>query len=117
MDNLVVQSEADQIWRNELIRQISKETRLPIPRVMMLTWAQFTSPNKIRTPTGREVELEKITAAALTRLPQSSRYIFSMTPFPPLIPDEYLEGARKYVADRQKAQNKRKIPKIRIILA
>lgn len=52
---MVVQSESDQIWRNDLITQVAKETRMPLQRVMMMTWAQFEAPNKIRTQTGREV--------------------------------------------------------------
>lgn len=96
----IVLSEADQIWRNELIRQVAKETRLPVVRVMMLTWAQFDAPNKITTPTRREVQLSSTLGLAIARLPRMGRWIFSMTPFPPTIPDEYLEPAREYLANR-----------------
>lgn len=99
--DLIVQSESDQIWRNEVIKQIAKETRMPIQRVMMMTWGQFEPPNKIRTQTGREVELSRITTIALLRLPRSNRWMFSMTPFPPLIPDEYLDGARQYIREQE----------------
>ena len=98
---LVVQSMSDQIWRNSVIEQVAKETRMPIQRVMMMTWGQFEPPNKIRTQTGREVELSRMTANALLRLPRGNRWMFSMTPFPPLIPDEYLDGARQYIKEQE----------------
>lgn len=98
---MVVMSESDQIWRNDVMIQIAKETRMPIQRVMLMTWAQFTPPNKIRTQTGREVELSQITAHALLRLPRTSKWMFSMSPFPPLIPDEYLDGARQYIREQE----------------
>lgn len=94
-------SASDQDWRNELIKKTAKETRLPIQRVMMLTWANFEQPNKIRTPTGREVELEPMTAQAIARLPYNGKWIFSMSPFPPTIPDEYLDPAREYIGKRR----------------
>lgn len=98
---MVVLSESDQIWRNDLITQVAKETRMPLQRVMMMTWAQFEAPNKIRTQTGREVELSEITAHALLRLPRCSKWMFSMSPFPPIIPDEYLDGARQFIRDQK----------------
>ena len=98
---MVVQSESDQIWRNDLITQVAKETRMPLQRVMMMTWAQFEAPNKIRTQTGREVELSEITAHALLRLPRCSKWMFSMSPFPPIIPDEYVDGARQFIRDQE----------------
>ena len=100
-NELVVLSESDQIWRNELIKEVARETRQPIQRVVMLTWAQFEAPNKIHTRTGREVELKTITATALLRLPHTGRYIFTMSPFPPIIPDEYLDGAREYIREQE----------------
>ena len=98
---MVVLSESDQIWRNDLITQVAKETRMPLQRVMMMTWAQFEAPNKIRTQTGREVELSELTAHALLRLPRCSKWMFSMSPFPPIIPDEYLDGARQFIRDQE----------------
>lgn len=98
---MVVLSESDQIWRNDLITQVAKETRMPLQRVMMMTWAQFEAPNKIRTQTGREVELSEITAHALLRLPRCSKWMFSMSPFPPIVPDEYLDGARQFIRDQE----------------
>lgn len=98
----VILSVSDQEWRNELIKQTAKATRLPIQRVMMLTWANFEKPNTIRTLTGREVKLEKPLALAIDRLPYTGRYIFSMSPFPPTIPDEYLDPAREYIEKRSK---------------
>ena len=98
---MVVLSESDQIWRNDLITQVAKETRMPLQRVMMMTWAQFEAPNKIRTQTGREVELSEITAHALLRLPRCSKWMCSMSPFPPIIPDEYLDGARQFIRDQE----------------
>lgn len=95
-------SESDQLWRNELIKQMAKETRLPIQRVMMLNWANFEKPNKIRTPTGREVIISPMLAQAIDRLPYNGRWIFSMSPFPPTIPDEYLDPARKYIESENK---------------
>lgn len=101
-ETIYIMSESDQLWRNELIKQTAKATRLPIPRVMMITWTQFEKPNKIRTQTGREVELDSTLALALDRLPRYSRWIFSTSPFPPLIPDEYLDPAREYIGKRKK---------------
>lgn len=101
-NEIYIMSESDQLWRNELIKKTAKATRLPIPRVMMLTWAQFEKPNTIRTPTGRVVEIDSALAMAIDRLPRQSRWIFSMTPFPPLIPDEYLDPAREYIEKRKK---------------
>lgn len=117
--DLIVQSESDQIWRNEIIKQIAKETRMPIQRVMMMTWGQFEPPNKIRTQTGREVELSRITTIALLRLPRSNRWMFSMTPFPPLIPDEYLDGARQYIREQEAIPetNKKTRRKLKITFA
>lgn len=100
-NELVVLSESDQIWRNEVILQVAKETRQPLQRVMMMTWAQFEHPNKIHTRTGREVELSTMTATALLRLPHTGRYIFTMSPFPPIIPDEYLDGARQFIREQE----------------
>ena len=101
INQLVVLSESDQIWRNAIIEQVAKETRMPIQRVMMMTWAQFEAPNKIRTQTGREVELTTTTALALLRLPRTGKWLFTMSPFPPTIPDEYLDGARQYIKEQE----------------
>lgn len=114
--DLIVQSESDQIWRNEVIKQVAKETRMPIQRVMMMTWGQFEPPNKIRTQTGREVELSRITTIALLRLPRSNRWMFSMTPFPPLIPDEYLDGARQYIREQEAIPETNKKPRRKLKL-
>lgn len=99
---IYIMSESDQLWRNELIKKTAKATRLPIPRVMMLTWTNFEKPNTIRTPTGRGVELDSALALAIDRLPRHSKWIFSPTPYPPLIPDEYLDPAREYIEKRRK---------------
>ena len=99
--DMYIMSESDQRWRNELIVEMAKQTRLPIPRVMMMTWAQLVSPNRIRTQTNREVELSEWLAQAVNHLPRCSKWIFSMTPFPPLIPDEYLDPARRYIGRRR----------------
>ena len=88
--------------RNTLIEQVAKETRMPIQRVMMFTWANFEAPNKIFTPTGREVEIDAALAMAIDRLPRRSNWVFSMTPFPPLIPDEYLDPAREFIGKQKK---------------
>ena len=96
-NEIYIMSESDQLWRNELIKKTAKATRLPIPRVMKLTWTNFEKPNIIRTPTGREVEIDAALALAIDRLPRQSKWMFSMTPFPPLIPDEYLDPAREYI--------------------
>lgn len=97
-------NESDQRWQQELELQIANETRLPIPRVMMLEWSQFDG-KKIRTRS-REVELQALTAAAINRLPCNGRWIFSQSPFPPIIPDEYLEGAKRWT-DRQNRKDKK----------
>lgn len=101
-NEIYIMSESDQLWRNELIKKTAKATRLPIPRVMMLTWTNFEKPNIIRTPTGRGVKIDSALAMAIDRLPRQSKWIFSMTPFPPLIPDEYLDPAREYIEKRKK---------------
>lgn len=101
INSMVVLSESDQIWRNEVILEVAKETRMPIQRVMMMRWAQFEPPNKIRTQTGREVELSSMTATALLRLPRTGKWIFTMSPFPPTIPDEYLDGARQFIREQE----------------
>ena len=51
---MVVLSESDQIWRNDLITQVAKETRMPLQRVMMMTWAQFEAPNTDRQRSGTQ---------------------------------------------------------------
>lgn len=96
-NEIYIMSESDQLWRNELIKKTAKATRLPIPRVMMLTWTNFEKPNIIRTPTGREVEIDSALAMAIDRLPRRSNWIFSLSPFPPTIPDEYLDPAREFI--------------------
>ena len=101
-NEIYIMSDSDQLWRNELIKKTAKATRLPIPRVLMLTWTNFEKPNIIRTPTGRGVEIDSALAMAIDRLPRQSKWIFSMTPFPPLIPDEYLDPAREYIEKRKK---------------
>lgn len=87
-------TEADQRWQRELAIQVAQETRLPIPRVMMLEWNQVDG-KKIKTRS-REVALQPLTAAAINRLPCCGRFVFSTSPFPPIIPDEYLEGAKRW---------------------
>lgn len=111
INTMVVLSESDQIWRNEVIIEVAKETRMPIQRVMMMTWAQFEAPNKIHTRTGREVQLSQMTALALLRLPRQSKWMFSMSPFPPLIPDEYLDGARQFIAEQNEIRQDPEKPK------
>lgn len=101
-NEIYIMSESDQLWRNELIKKMAKATRLPIPRVMMLTWTNFEKPNIIRTPTGRGVEIDSALALAIDRLPRQSKWMFSMTPFPPLIPDEYLDPAREYIQGQKR---------------
>lgn len=96
-------SEADQRWQQDLALQIAQETRLPVPRVMMLEWNQIDG-KTIHTRNNREVELQPLTAAAITRLPCRGRFVFSASPFPPIIPDEYLDGARLWA----KRENRRK---------
>lgn len=113
---MVVLSADDQQWRNDVILAVAKETRMPIQRVMMMTWAQFTPPNKIRTQTGREVALSDLTAHSLQRLPRGSgRWLFTMSPFPPIIPDEYLDGARRFIADSEKQAKKHKKLTIQLV--
>ena len=102
--NFTFLSEQDQTWRNDIITQLAKEARIPIARAMMTTWSQFEKPNKFRTSTGREVELSKILMSAIYRLPCYGRYVFSMSPFPPTIPDRYLEPARKRLIRRMRLQ-------------
>lgn len=95
MTTYTIMSESDQRWRNQLALQLSKETRLPIARALMSTWSQLAA-NKYRTATGREIELSEMLAQAIDRLPRTSRFIFTASPFPPTIPDRYIEPARKW---------------------
>lgn len=95
MNRYTILSESDQRWRNQLALQLSKETRLPIARVLMSTWSQLEA-NKYRTATGREIELSEMLAQAIDRLPRTSRFIFTASPFPPTIPDRYLEPAKRW---------------------
>lgn len=97
---ITILSESDQIWRNEIITQLAKEARIPIQRAMMTTWNQIEA-NKYRTNLGREVEMSEMLAAAIRRLPCSGRYVFSLTPFPPTIPDEWLDPARQFIEKRK----------------
>lgn len=92
--NYQVLNEQDQIWQQALAMQIAEETRLPIPRILMLEWSQVAG-NRIQTR-NREAELQPLTAAALNRLPCNGRYVFSASPFPPIIPDQYLDGAKRW---------------------
>lgn len=101
-ETFYILSESDQLWRNELIKEMAKATRLPIPRVMMMNWTQFEKPNKIRTQTGREVVLDATLALAIDRLPRCSKWIFATSPFPPLIPDEYLDPTREYIGRKRR---------------
>ena len=87
-------TEQEQLWQRELMMQISRETRLPLQRVMMLEWNQIDG-KKIQMRS-REAELQPLTAAAIGRLPCCGRFVFSTSPFPPIIPDEYLEGAKRW---------------------
>lgn len=91
----VILSEADQHWRNQLALEVAKETRLPIPRVLMLEWNQLLG-RKLQMRS-REIELNDLTAKALDRLPRTGRWIFTSSPFPPTIPDKYLEPARHWI--------------------
>lgn len=107
MQDEIIISEADQRWRQELAKEVARETRLPIPRVLLLEWNQLTG-NKIQTRS-REAELGSMTAKAIDRLPRTGRYIFSASPFPPIIPDEYLEPAREWLETRAiEAETKRR---------
>ena len=91
-----------QNWRNDIIMQLAKEAKIPPARAMMTTWAQLESPNKMRTTTGREVELSNLLMSAINRLPCHGRSVFSLNPFPPTVPDEYLDPAREYIEKAQK---------------
>ena len=103
MQDIII-NEQDQRWRQELALAVAKEARLPIPRVLMLEWNQLTGRRlQMRS---REAELDQLTAKAIDRLPRTGRYIFSASPFPPIIPDEYLEPARRWLA-RQNRHKKR----------
>ena len=99
---IYIMNESDQRWRNELIKEMAKETRLPIARVLMITWAQLEKPNTIRTQTGREVILSDWLSQAIARLPRLSKWIFNTSPYPPIIPDEYLDPAREFIEKRKK---------------
>lgn len=97
----IILSESDQRWRNEIITQLAKEARIPIQRAMMTEWNQIEA-NKYRTKQGREVKMSNMLTSAIDRLPCSGRYVFSLSPFPPTIPDEWLDPARKYIERKRK---------------
>lgn len=101
MQDIII-SEDEQRWRQELALAVAKQTRLPIPRVLMLEWNQITGA-KIQTRS-REATLEPLTAKAIDRLPRRGRFVFSASPFPPIIPDEYLEPARRWCARKRRWQ-------------
>lgn len=103
MNQMTILSESDQRWRNEVITQLAKEARIPIQRAMMTEWNQIEA-NKYRTRQGREVELSTMLVVALDRLPCSGRYVFSLSPFPPTIPDEWLDPAREYIEKKHKLE-------------
>jgi len=100
----IILDEAAQHRRNELAAQLAEETRLPIPRALMSAWNQLDG-RKFTTTLGREVRISEPLALALDALPRTGRYIFTASPFPPTIPDEYLEGAKKWV----RKKNRRRI--------
>lgn len=101
MNEMTILSESDQKWRNEIITQLAKEARIPIQRAMMTEWNQIEA-NKYRTKQGREIEMSKMLTVAIDRLPCSGRYVFSLSPFPPTIPDEWLDPARKFIEKKRR---------------
>ena len=94
-EKIIIMSEADQRQRDRLALQLSQETRLPIPRVLLSEWNRLDG-RQYKTQTGRAVQLSLDLAEALDALPRTGRFIFSASPFPPIIPDKYLEGAQKW---------------------
>ena len=94
-------SQSDQIWRNEIITQLAKEARIPIQRAMMTTWSQIDA-NIYKTFSGREVKMSEILTAAIKRMPCSGRYVFTMSPFPPTIPDELLDPSREFIEKKKR---------------
>lgn len=98
-------TEEEQNQRNAVAAELAKVTRLPIARVLMSEWNQMDSPNIYRTRTGREVRLDPELAYQIDRLPRTGRWIFTASPFPPTIPDKYLEGAQRWA----KHQNRRRL--------
>lgn len=92
-DKIIILSEADQIRRNRTAEELAKQTRLPIARVLLSEWNQIDG-RTYTTRLGRAVQLTTALAFDIDALPRTGRFIFSASPFPPTIPDRYLEGAR-----------------------
>lgn len=100
-EQIIIMSEADQERRNRLAFQLAQATRLPIPRILLAEWNRLNG-RFFKTPTGREVLLEKELADQLDALPRTSRFIFSASPFPPTIPDKFLAGAQKWARKKNR---------------
>lgn len=112
MQDIII-NENEQRWRQELALAVARQTRLPIPRVLMLEWNQVAG-NKITTRS-REATLDSMTAKAIDRLPRCGRFVFSASPFPPIIPDEYLEPAREWLESRAiEAESRKKRRRLRV---
>lgn len=100
-EKIIIMSETDQRQRNELALRLAQETRLPIARILLSEWNRLDG-RKFKTPTGREAELSQSLALALDALPRTSRWIFTASPFPPIIPDKYLDGARRWARKKNR---------------
>lgn len=94
-NKIIILSEADQLRRNRIAEDLAKQTRLPIARILLSEWNQIDGTTYM-TRLGREVKLTPALAFDIDALPRTGRYIFSASPFPPTIPDRYLEGAKAW---------------------
>ena len=94
-DKIIILSEADQLRRNRIAEELAKQTRLPLARILLSEWNQIDG-TTYTTRLGRAVKLTPALAFDIDALPRTGRYIFSASPFPPTIPDRYLEGAKAW---------------------
>lgn len=92
---VIIMTEADQLRRNQIAEELARQTRLPIARILLTAWTQIDG-SKYTTTLGREVKLSPALADSIDTLPRTGRFIFSTSPFPPTIPDKYLDGARAW---------------------
>lgn len=72
------------IMRSVLAQALHKETRLSERQVMLLEWRQIGD-HKITTRQGREAKISNSTYLALKQLPVHGRFVFSTSPFEPIL--------------------------------
>jgi hypothetical protein len=92
---IIILNEQQQRQRNEIAEELARQTRLPIARILLTAWIQIDG-RHFTTTLGREVILSPDLAEKIDALPRTGRFVFSASPFPPIIPDKYLDGAQRW---------------------